>query len=452
MMKNKNVCILEFASGAVRVTRIDPHAKGVRHRAMPYAVGTEGAVAVELRVFVGADSHRCRVVVLLPRAACVMSIFHFPSGDPAEVLDMAELQFLRTTPHKREDIVVDARILERPSAKHSLVAGLMTITEMLAPYFRILDQAGLKPHVVTVNAQRLVSISRVAGISSVRDGGTVFGLFYGGRLLLGLFHGGKLFFSREQEGTDVGSGLESFIDQCRKEFPEMRIQKSVLFTDSKQAGIAQRLSGAPIEVLEISSLVRTDGERAVFDLSPVAFLDLLLAKDNSETAFDLSPKSLKSEQEQGKMRSLVRQVIIIAGILLAGSLVKAGAEWHQRKAVVDSFRMAIEKNSARVRDLEDKVQRAAAIERQISERTLLTVVFGTLSKSIPAGVSLNGVELKEGGLEIQGRSEGLESVRTFLTALSGAEGIRDVRLVSIDKHPTEAAEAVLFRMKAKVQR
>jgi Tfp pilus assembly protein PilN len=193
-------------------------------------------------------------------------------------------------------------------------------------------------------------------------------------------------------------------------------------------------------------------EQSAFDLAPVAYLDLLLARDDRDAAFDLSPECLKAERDRSKFRSLVVHLAMIAGIFLAGLFVRAGMEWHQRRVASDSLRTALASASTGIKELEDKVRRVAAVERLVSERVLVSAVFQSLSKNIPPGVRLNDADLKDGVLNIQGEADGLEAAQAFLTALASIDGFRDVRLEGIDKRPTEAAQVVSFRMKIKVQR
>jgi Tfp pilus assembly protein PilN len=217
-------------------------------------------------------------------------------------------------------------------------------------------------------------------------------------------------------------------------------------------GVSRQISGVTIEVQELSSLVRSARERSAFDLSPIAYLDLLLAQDDRDMSFDLSPENLRTERDCSKARSLAAHFAIIAGIFLAGLLLRAGLEWHQRSAVVVSLRTALESTSTRVKELEDKAQRVAAVERQVSDRILVSAVFQSLSKNIPPGVRLNDADLKDGILNILGEADGLEAAQALLTALASAEDFRDVRLEGIDKRPSEAAQVVSFRIKLKVQR
>lgn len=382
-----------------------------------------------------------------------MNIFRFPSSDPLEVLNMATLQFVRSTPHKRADLAVDAKILESPSPNHSLVLGVMTTRDMLKPYLNILEQARLKPDVLTVNAQRLVSLSRAVWSNDFREEARVIGLGLDGALYWGLVAGGVLMYSHEeQDGADVVSSFGSFADYCRKEFPNTRIQDGILLGNSDRVGVSRQISGVTIEVQELSSLVRSARERSAFDLSPIAYLDLLLAQDDRDMSFDLSPENLRTERDCSKARSLAAHFAIIAGIFLAGLLLRAGLEWHQRSAVVVSLRTALESTSTRVKELEDKAQRVAAVERQVSDRILVSAVFQSLSKNIPPGVRLNDADLKDGILNILGEADGLEAAQALLTALASAEDFRDVRLEGIDKRPSEAAQVVSFRIKLKVQR
>ena len=450
-MLKKYVCVIEFIQGGLRTTCVN--AEAVSHRVIPFAPGDEPKAAKELGAFCGAAARKACVVVLFPRAACVTGIFRFPSIDPREVRDMATLQFVRSTPHKREDIVVGAKSLKRLSATSSLVAGVMTTKDALKPCLDILEQAALSPDLLTVNTVRLLTLSRAAWGNEVRAEGRVIGAALDGALNWGLIAGGDLVFSREEpDGADMEASFGAFVDHGRKEFPDLSIQEGVLIGDLERAGGSRRMSGVAIEVRDLASLVRTAVERSAFELSPVAYLDLLFARDPGDTACDLSPEYIKVKRQRSKVRSLAVHLAIIAGIFLAGLLLRAGAEWQQRMAVVVALRTAVGNAAVRVKELEDKARKTAAFEKQVSERVLVSEVLQRLSKSIPLGVRLNEADIKEGSLNIQGEAAGLEEAQAFLKALASAEGFRDVRLESIDKRPTEAAEVVSFRMKMKVQR
>ena len=450
MFKRNCVCIVEFMPGSLRTTCV--FANAVSHRVIPCAPGEELGAAKELHSFVGAASRRSRVIVLIPTETSIMSVFRFPSSDLREVHHMAALQFVRSTPHKLEDIAVAAKILKKVSPHHSLVAAVMTTKDKLTPYLVILEQARLKPDVLTVSTARLAALSHAVWGDAVPGEGRIIGLCLDGALSWGLVARGQLLYSRvDEDGDAVESACGSFADQCRKEFPDLRIPEGILLCSPDRSGVSRRISGVALEIRELASLVRTTSDRSAFGLAPVAFLDHIMARDDMPTVFDLSPDQLKIARDRSKVRSLIAHFAIIAGIFLAGIFVGTGGEWHRRIAAVDSLHAALKRTSTRVKALEDQARRVATVERHISERIRVSAVLQDLSQNIPPGVRLNEADLEEGNLDLQGEADSLDAVQVFLTALASAERITDVRLEGIDKRPTATAQIVSFRMKMRVR-
>lgn len=443
----KHVCVIESIPNALRVSCFG---RQLTHHVIPCIAGQEVSVAKQLSLLV--SSGRYRVVALTPRMACFMRMFHLPSQDPAELLGIVQLQFARTTPNKSSDIVVDVKVLEQESKNQSLVAGAMMVKDQLTPFVDILNRAGLHPDVMTVNTQRLVPLARVVWLEPLNGEGKVLGVYLEGALVLGFFVKGEMVFSREEKvSVDWEVALRTFLDYGHQEFPGTSVKEIRLLGDREETGMARTFAGVTVNVQELSLMVRTAQERTAFELSPVAYLDLLLAMDEKSKVFDLSIDTIRIRREQKRKRVLWTHIGVIAGLFLAGLILLGWSKAYQEIRVSNALHEAVEKSSARVKDLEQKSRTLSSLEAHLSTPAT-TALLAELSKALPLDVRLTQVEMNNGKLSIKGEADTLESVRTFQTTLGSLMDFHDVRLEGIDKRPTEAAQMVMFRMNMKVEK
>lgn len=444
MFIGKKVCVIESVPDAIRVCCVGGD---LTYHVIPCPAGDEAASVKKLRSLVPAGRHR--VIALAPRMACFMRMFHLPSQDPAELLGMVQFQFARTTPHKSADIVVDVKVLEQEPKSRSLVAGAMMAKDQLTPFTDMLDRAGIHPDVMTVNTQRLVPLAHVVWPEAIHGAGRVLGVYVSGGLLLGFFIKGEMVFSREEKFFgDKDSVLSAFLEYCAKEFPETSVKEIRLLGDREETGMSRTFSGIRIDVQELSLLVRTAQERLAFELSPVAYLDLLLAKDEKSKPFDLSIEKLKARRESMKVRSWGMHIGIIVVLLISGLILSGWSTACREIRASHALQAAVANDSARVKDLEQKSLLLATLETRLAT-PVTTGLLAELSKSLPLAAHLNRIDMNNGELNIQGEADGLESVRAFQAALGHSTVFHDVRLDSIDKRPTESAQVVMFRISMK---
>jgi Tfp pilus assembly protein PilN len=382
-----------------------------------------------------------------------MGTFRLPSQDHAELLNMAEFQFMRSTPHQRSDMVVDVKFLEMASPTQSLVAGAMAMKDLLKPYADILKEAGLTPEVMTVNTQRLLPLARVVWGDALNGDGRVLGLCIDNGLWLGFFARGDMLFSREErQNNDMDSALGGFIEYCHKEFPGTPVREGMLLGDRKDTGMARMAAGVRISVQELSSMVRTPGEQAAFELSAIAYLDLLLAQDDRAVPFDFSPGEIKAERNRVKTNRLTRHVIVLAVMVLSGFLLLGLGRLQKEMSGINALRRAIERESANVKALEAKAGITANVRKHVSEKIAVSSLLADISRLLPKGARLNQAEFREGVLNLQGEAEDLAALQDFQKSLAGTSWFHDVRLEGIDKRPTETAQKVMFRMTMRVQK
>ena len=125
-------------------------------------------------------------------------------------------------------------------------------------------------------------------------------------------------------------------------------------------------------------------------------------------------------------------------------------DFHQRTEVVVALQGAIDRESARVKELEEKSRVVSAVESHFSSGVPISSVMASLSKILPAGARLTEVELRDGTLNIHGEADDLDTARSFQSAIESAGVFKNVRLEGIDKRPTESSQIVMFRMNMKV--
>ncbi|MBF0618723.1 MAG: PilN domain-containing protein [Candidatus Omnitrophica bacterium] len=380
-----------------------------------------------------------------------MGTFKLPSQKQSELLSMTEFQFARMTPQRRGDMVVGVKYLEKASATQSLVSGVMAVKENLKTYWNILDQGGISPDVMTVNTQRLLPLARNIWGVGLNGEGRVLGLALDGVFWLGFFARGEMLFSREdRQINDRDSALGAFIEYCHEEFPGTPVKEGILLGSQVDVGTTRTVAGVPFGVQELSTVARTVADQAAFEVSPVAYLDLLLARDNKGTWFDFLSEEMKAKRDRAQTLVLVRHGVIIGLMFLTGLFLLVGSQVYKEKAEIQSLARMVDWDAGKVKTLEEKSLKLSAVERHFSDNASASVVFAEVSRLLSKEARLNQIDLKDGLVNLQGEAASLDAVRAFQTALTGTALFRDVHLEGIDKRPTDSAQIVMFRMTMKV--
>ncbi len=447
MLKNKGTCVIEYAHECLRATIVNGT---VRHQCISLVPGQEETAAKELASFVEGNTN-CRIIALTPRASCVMGMFRLPSRDNDELLSMAKFKFARSSPYRKEDLIVDVKRIEDVSRSQTLIAGAMTVKERLKPFFDILQQAGLNPDVITLNTQRLHPLAKIVWENTLNGEGKVLGLCLNGTLSLGFFARGDLLFSRE-EGNISDSAMGAFIEYCHQEFPSIAIKEGLFLGTAEETGMARAIAGVAINVQELSTFVKKIKEQSAFEQSPVAYLDLLLAEDGKAGGFDLSPDHAKEERSRQELNRLMVHGIVIAVVCLAGLIIGLVGDWHKKTAVIRAYEYALKKEESHIKDLKDKSRLIESYEKFAAEHVPFSVVMENIVRVMPDGVRLDQISRRNGSLTLRGKAEDLDAAHLFQTGLAQAGCFQNVRLESIDKRPTESAEVVSFRMNMEVRR
>jgi Tfp pilus assembly PilM family ATPase len=213
MFKKKGTCVIEYAQDSIRVTAVN---KSVQHQAIAIVQGQEEDAAKKLASFLR-QNRVARIVALSPRTSCLVATFRLPSNDHDELLKMVEFQFSRSSPYKKEDLLVDVRILEAVPPGKSLVSGAMMVRDRLTPFLEILKKAGITPDVITPNSQRLLPLAKIIWENFFIAEGKILWLWLNGTFSLSLFVKGDIYFSRE-ESQSSGNTINAFIEYCHLRF------------------------------------------------------------------------------------------------------------------------------------------------------------------------------------------------------------------------------------------
>ena len=447
MFKKKGTCVIEYAQDSIRVTAVN---KSVQHQAIAIVQGQEEDAAKKLASFLR-QNRVARIVALSPRTSCLVATFRLPSNDHDELLKMVEFQFSRSSPYKKEDLLVDVRILEAVPPGKSLVSGAMMVRDRLTPFLEILKKAGITPDVITPNSQRLLPLAKIIWENFFIAEGKILGLWLNGTFSLSLFVKGDIYFSRE-ESQSSGNTINAFIEYCQQEFPAITIMDGLFLGTPDQTGHKRAISGVLINVEELSNYVRTARHQAAFEQSPTAFLDLLLTGDPHAKVFDLSPVSIKTKRIRLQQKKLIVHGAVILFLLLFGLLLQTLSSFHQRTLFISVLNDAISQASVQVKGLEEKSRLVASVESYMASRLSVSAILVSLSKILPLGVHLTSFDFKDGQLNIRGEADDLDAARSFQGALQSARTFQSVRLEGIDKRPTETAQIIVFSMTMKVVR
>lgn len=434
-MKTGVYLILDFSRESVLVTALS---NGGPPRQQTIAMTDIAAAVKEFQQWQSSLGPVAGVTVFIPSVLCRFRTGTFPSKDTEELREIFRLQFARSTPHGRDKMMIDVKILERVTRAQSHTVSVMVTEDSLTPVFLFCEEARLLPDIVTVDAQQLfVSGEKIWG-KDMSTGGRIVVMVSDKTLHAALFVNGFLAMTREASVTeDIDRQLLMFIDHCRKALPEVSITAGLVFNDNAVEHIRDIL-GVPF------ASRKTPPARVFPDLASIEHV-------SRDRWFDLSPGPVVKARQVITMNRLLRQGMILGGLLLLGVIFMVVAGTTSRMSLRASLNKAIKGSAVEARDLEVKNKFLNGVTRFSEERILMSAALEDLSSALPVQVRLTECHLTDGKLSLKGESAALEAVRTFQEALSSKGRFTNVVIGGIDKHLKETGEVVVFTLTAEAK-
>jgi len=183
---------------------------------------------------------RIPVLACLPRQMANIRVIDLPSRQPAEIVDMVDLQAAKQTPYSREEIVFDYRIAGGAREGYTRVMLAIVQRSILRQRFSLLEEAGLEVDRMSISTEGVFNWARIellrgeSGAVAVLDVDSFYADFtvMAGQDLLftrGILVGAnQLLNSFEMSKQKLARELRLCMETWRGENPGMAVERLVL--------------------------------------------------------------------------------------------------------------------------------------------------------------------------------------------------------------------------------
>ena len=378
--------------------------------------------------------------VAVPRSLCILKPLALPASDLAETAKMIEFELPSLVPLPLEDVVYGAILLDKQDNLLNVLVCILrlnTLNQYLEPYRAI----GIEPRRVApepLAVQNWVGNAyqepRLPAVCAVADRHRAIVLT---SVDNSLRKAAEITASGSDFSTLAGGILREIADQQEELPPSSREQTKILLAGTEEyvSDMRQRLLSiasdrrAADEVVivagpHLSYFEDQEQERDVhgFGYDTVVAAGLFDLAKNSKLPFSnlLGQKSLRRmEQKTVLSRCLFTGSALVVLLLLLWCCLWV-MNWRiERKS--RKLELMIAPIESVAGGVDKKRQRVRAIQNQLSNRGLITLVFKELYKYTPKNISISRLRFspKDGGvlIEMQGQADSLQGAYEYTEAM-----------------------------------
>ena len=447
--------VIEWTRSSVRVAHAVSRGGRWRLKRVTAKPLDGGEVVPALRALARSLKIRAPLVIsVVPREQVITRVVKFPSEEPAELAQMAELYAKAQLPYSREQTIFDSHILMRETG-FSTVAIVACQRDIIERQVSLLREAGVSPSFLTVSSwgvlgwyrQRLAEVGPpleaaqepvlVVNVDEVRTDLVLIGE---GRMLSSRSIGQGLRDWERQEDTAELLLLEAERSRAalRKELPGLEVQ-SLLVTGlgavTQWSGQLGQRMGLPARAVAAPDGVPPAGDALI---SPVVVQGL--ACTELDTLLNLSPPDVRASVRH---RRQVRELVQVGGLLVATVALGAtllGVKVGRQQQLIQQLDRAVTEAAPAAKRVQEKGHTNQLVITMLAERRRLATTLAGIFRVSASQVTLEGlvVEREKREIVLRGHASSTQGVLAYLSALEQLDEVSGVEL----KYSTQSSSSV----------
>ena len=436
-LKQSRFISISMSPVLVKVAQVT--AKGVVEKLVRKTVGSNGVDAILRQALVGFDTKNAGVLCAIPGDVATTKNIEIPSVDHEEIESIIALQASRFTPFSKDEILTSYIKLGSPKPNFTRVLLVVVKREAVKERLSWIKAAGLKVETVIFVPEAITRF--YAKVYSSPKSDTPVGLIEVNRQstnFIVMARGTTVMFRNVPLGTEhlVGGGdsekelidgIKASVDAYEQEGIGIKpAQFHLTFSHPILTGLVAPLAetlGGKVSVTPYTTMVNTSKtikEALAKDFTDESALDVIatgVTAGKCET--DLVPQEIRDHRAVSQKG----RETLTAGILILASLVFIGVGLLSKVYLKDRFlkENLIAKYSTQrqeVQNLESMISRTRILRQYLEVRTLPLEAIRELFRIIPQEIYLTNITNDDAGnLSIQGVSESMSKVFSFVTAL-----------------------------------
>ena len=448
--------LAEIGQNWVKLAQVEVAKRGIRIDKLYTERFEEVSGSVSVRVSQALKSLKYGsypVVGILPRQMVNMKVLELPSTEASEIENMVELQVGRATPHAKEDILSDYRVLEGGREGYTRVLVSIVHRSVVSSRFSVLDVSGLETLKMGLSTEGLITACRPFLRKHESENVAILDVD-ASYAELALVSAGRVMFTRSiligaEAISDGESGaLDGFVE-------ELDASLEMAKTDTGLTAHRILLTGAGTKLPELSS--RLDAEQSIpidgfdalaevtfgrdvpdLDTPPESRLSLTalagVAADVNGLKFDLTPDAVRMRKSiEARAKSLVVCGVLVMTVICLMAVSVLGM-FFDRTRYQDVLAAELAKTQAAegLQARQDQIELIRSRVGQVKAGTLLHAI----ATGAPENVTFNSARMDSQRVwTLTGTTAEMEYVSELVKALNDLPEIKDARSISQNKTP-----------------
>jgi len=401
----------------------------------------------------------------IPQALCISKRLSLPTTDLNEAVKMIEFELPSLVPLPPEEIAYGCTLVNRQNNNLNLLVSIIKI-KTLDRLMKSLSSIGINPHLVTLDSLAVKNWFNT--VTDPQAEAEIDVLLDEDKGIVLSSVNGNLRSSVQLNLSQIGSRRKILRHICnqRDELPASFKEKSiVLFAGSRDRlmEVEDLFGSASIEysVFNRASLIagptvtsydnqHQPGTKNRFTFEAVTAAGLIdLAVNSTYPQANLLPRKYlqKYERKARLLRYLLTAALLILCVLMLWLCLNS-ANWRIQKACrpIESRIAPIEDIA---RNVETKRQRVRAIQKQLSNRGVITRIIKELYQYTPDGISISHFKIFPDGnktiVEIKGQADRLTKAFKYSESMRNANLLRRVQIENAQQVPRPGGSIVIFK-------
>ncbi len=414
----------------------------------------------------------CRAVyVVTPQIATTKNI-EVPSVDPNEIKSIINLQAGRHTPYSREEIIVGYANIGIYQRNYSKILLVIVNRDVIKKKITILEEAGITVHHVVFSPEVMASFyAKALGLSGKEE---TFGIIdvaaHTTDFVIGLSHkivacrnipigAQELLKNKSGSGKKFFEEIKKSLDSYQAEDIEKTPSTYILAADipliKELRPQLQEVLDAPVKIAPYLDNIKIapDIRDEIVSIEDDSFLDLIAAAAAyTKAQVDLIPEEVKMQLAIAEQAKEMGKAGILIAILL---LVTCGifiSKIYFKNTQLDHLKAIYEPKHVEVEALEKIAGQTRLVKDYLTNRMTALKVIDELYKIIPDEIYLTNIVMDEKGtLKIQGISESMSQVFSFVTALEDSALFKNVKTTSTTAKKERGKDVAAFEIAFKLE-
>ena len=455
--------VIEWTRSSVRLALARGQGDSFRVRMIRDQPIMAGDVSAALRELLrAARAQAAEVVAVVPREHVLTRVVKFPTVQPDELAQMAELYAKAQLPYPREQTVMDFSVVSQQEG-FSTVAIIACQRDVVDRQLAVLHEAGLSVGWLTVSSWGVLGWYRRAVSRAVRRGQAsepppepcLVLNTDDTRTDLVLIGEGRILSSRSasqglQDWSSAGDTAEILAAEVersraaiRKELPGTEVRSLLLTGLGTLQPWAEQLSqrlALPVDTIDPVESFRGAKVAATTTASPIVVGGL--AGGGVEGVLDLSPPEMHARvRHRQQQRELIAVSALMMALLAVGGALLA-VEVFRRRHMAAQLDMVLTQIQPMAKRTQEQLRASQLVGSILDDRRRLAVLLSGVFRATPADMTLEGLifERTRHELVLRGHAASTQAVLEYLKLLEQVEGVSHVDLRYSTRRSTPAGE------------